>query len=99
MNQIEALQRLKRLGTQEFETRDAAAALSVTSPNAHMILQGLARAGLLTHVSRGRWLVGADVPVFTRPELIFAPYPACVSLQSALFHHVWWSRYQRSSTP
>ncbi len=87
MNQIEALQRLKRLGTHGFETRDAAAALKVTSPNAHMILQRLARAGLLTHVSRGRWLVGTDVPLFTLPELISAPYPAYVSLQSALFHH------------
>lgn len=87
MNQIEALRRLKRLGTQGFETRDAAAALSVTSPNAHMILQRLAGAGLLTHVSRGRWLLGADVSPLTLPELISAPYPAYVSLQSALFHH------------
>jgi predicted transcriptional regulator of viral defense system len=87
MNQIEALQRLKRLGTPGFETRDAVAALDVTAPNAHMILQRLARAGLVIHVSRGRWLQSADVPPFTLPELISAPYPAYISLQSALFHH------------
>lgn len=87
MNQIEALHRLKRLGTHGFETRDAAAALDVTAANAHMILRRLARAGLLIHVSRGRWLQSTDVPLFALPELISAPYPAYISLQSALFHH------------
>jgi predicted transcriptional regulator of viral defense system len=87
MNQIEALQRLKRLGAHGFETRDAAAALAVTAANAHMILRRLAHAGLLIHVSRGRWLQSTNVSPFALPELISAPYPAYVSLQSALFHH------------
>ncbi len=87
MNQIEALRRLKRLGTHGFETRDAAAALEVNAANAHMILRRLAHAGLLVHVSRGRWLQSADVPPFALPEFISAPYPAYISLQSALFHH------------
>jgi predicted transcriptional regulator of viral defense system len=87
MTQIEALQRLKRLGTHGFETRDAAALLSVTPANANMILSRLARNGLLTHVTRGRWILGGDVQRFALPELISAPYPAYVSLQSALFHH------------
>ncbi|MEJ1961758.1 MAG: hypothetical protein WDO56_09500 [Gammaproteobacteria bacterium] len=87
MNQVEAVQRLKRLGTHGFETRDAAAVLDVTAANANMILRRLAHSGLLIHVSRGRWLQSADVPPFALPELISAPYPAYVSLQSALFHH------------
>ena len=87
MNQVEAVQRLKRLGTHGFETRDAAAALDVTAANAHMILRRLAQSGLLIHVSRGRWLQSADVPPFALPELISAPHPAYISLQSALFHH------------
>ena len=87
MNQIEALQRLKRIGAHGFETRDAAAALGVKAANAHMILRRLASAGLLVHVSRGLWLKSADVPAFALPELISAPYPAYVSLQSAFFHH------------
>src|SRR5262245_3032461 len=76
MNQVEAVQRLKRLGTHGFETLDAAAALDVTAVNAHMILRRLAHAGLLVHVSRGRWLQRANVPPFALPELISAPYPA-----------------------
>lgn len=87
MNQVEAVQRLKRLGTAGFETRDAAAALGVTAANANMILRRLADAGLLVHVSRGRWLQSAEAPPFALPELISAPYPAYISLQSALFHH------------
>ncbi|HEY4212859.1 MAG TPA: hypothetical protein VGM84_15360 [Steroidobacteraceae bacterium] len=86
MNQIEALQRLKPLGI-GFETRDAAAALDVTPANAHMILSRLARGGLLSHLTRGRWLQGSQVSRFAIPELISAPSPAYVSLQSALFHH------------
>jgi predicted transcriptional regulator of viral defense system len=87
MNQIEALQKLQRLGAPVFETRDAAALLAVTTANANVILKRLARQGMLTHLARGRWLLGREVARFTLPELISAPYPAYVSLQSALFHH------------
>ena len=44
MNQIEALRRLRRLGTPVFETRDASALLDVTPANANMILRRLAKA-------------------------------------------------------
>lgn len=87
MKQIEALQRLKRLGDNGFETRDAAALLGVTRANAHMILRRLERGGLLTHVTHGRWLSGRETHRFNLPELISAPSPSYVSLQSALFHH------------
>jgi predicted transcriptional regulator of viral defense system len=87
VNQIEALQKLQQLGAPVFETRDAAALLAVKPDNANEILRRLAKRGMLTHLSRGRWLLGRDVARFTLPELISAPYPAYVSLQSALFHH------------
>ncbi|MGH8132565.1 MAG: type IV toxin-antitoxin system AbiEi family antitoxin domain-containing protein, partial [Steroidobacteraceae bacterium] len=63
------------------------ALLGVTPANANMILRRLEHGGLLTHVSRGRWLSTQEIHRFALPELISAPYPACVSLQSALFHH------------
>lgn len=87
MNQIEALKRLKTFGTSGFETRDAAALLGVRAANANMILRRLARHGLILHVSRGRWLGSDAVDRFVLPELITAPSPAYVSMQSALFHH------------
>ena len=85
MNQIEALRRLRGLGTPVFETRDASALLGVTPANANMILRRLADQELITHLSRGRWSTRASLPRFVLPELISAPSPAYVSMQSALF--------------
>ena len=87
MNQIEALRRLQGLGTSVFETRDASALLSVTPANANMILRRLADQGQLVHLARGRWLSAPGISRFALPELISAPSPAYVSMQSALFHH------------
>lgn len=86
MNQIEALRRLRQLGTPVFETRDASALLGVTPANASVILRRLAERGFVTPLSRGRWLIDTALPRFALPELISAPYPAYVSMQSALFH-------------
>ena len=85
MNQIEALRRLQQLGAPVFETRDASALLQVSPANANMILRRLADQKLLTHLARGKWMTGT-VPRFALPELISAPYPSYVSMQSALFH-------------
>lgn len=86
MNQIEALRRLRQLDTPVFETRDASALLGVTPANASTILRRLADKKFVTPLSRGRWLLGTSLPRFALPELISAPYPAYVSMQSALFH-------------
>jgi predicted transcriptional regulator of viral defense system len=86
VNQIEAFRRLQQLGTPVFETRDASALLSVTPGNANKILRRLSDQKLLTHLSRGRWLIGSDLARFALPELISAPHPSYVSMQSALFH-------------
>lgn len=86
MNQIEALHRLRQLGAPVFETRDASALLDVSPANANMILRRLADQELITHLARGRWLMGSSLPRFALPELISAPDPAYVSMQSALFY-------------
>ena len=87
MNQIEALQRLRTLATPVVETRDVAALLQATTSNATTILRRLAQRGMITHLARGRWLMNEKLDRLALPELISAPYPAYVSLQSALFHH------------
>jgi predicted transcriptional regulator of viral defense system len=87
MNQIEALQRLRKLGAPVFETRDAAALLAVTPANANIILRRLADQQMLVHLARGKWLLGTTVARFMLAEQLAAPQPAYVSLQSALFHH------------
>jgi predicted transcriptional regulator of viral defense system len=87
MNQIEALQRLQALATPVVESRDVAAILQVSASNATTILRRLGAEGMIVHLSRGRWLVDKKVDRFALPELISAPQPAYISLQSALFHH------------
>jgi predicted transcriptional regulator of viral defense system len=87
MNQIEALQGLRTLAAPVVESRDVAALLQVSTSNATTILRRLAHAGMIVHLSRGRWLVKQKIDRFALPELISAPYPAYISMQSALFHH------------
>ncbi len=87
MNQIEALQRLRALAAPVVESRDVAAVLQVSQSNATTILRRLAAQGLVVHLSRGRWLVSDKIDRLALPELISAPYPAYVSMQSALFQH------------
>jgi predicted transcriptional regulator of viral defense system len=87
MNQIEALQRLRTLVAPVVETRDVAALLQVSTSNATAILRRLASKAMIVHLSRGRWLVNEKIDRLALPELILAPYPAYISLQSALFHH------------
>lgn len=87
MNQIEAMRRLTALGAPAFSTRDVAALLHVTPANANMILRRLQRHGFVTHLARGRWGTATRIAPFALPELLSAPDPAYVSLQSALFHH------------
>jgi predicted transcriptional regulator of viral defense system len=87
MNQIEALQRLRTLATPAVESRDVAALLQVSASNATTILRRLAAEEMIIHLSRGRWLVDQKTDRLALPELISAPDPAYISLQSALFHH------------
>jgi len=87
MNQIEALRRVRALQTPVVESRDVAALLQVSASNATTIMRRLADADMITHLSRGRWLIDQKIDRIALPELISAPSPAYVSLQSALFLH------------
>ena len=87
MNQLEALRRIERFGVEAFATRDVASLLRVTPVNAHMILSRLARQNFLVHLARGRWALARTLQRMMLPEHVTAPYPACLSLQTALFQH------------
>ena len=87
MNQIEALRQLRTLATPIVETRDVAALLRVSISNATTIMRRLAQSSMVTHLSRGKWLVTTSIDHLALPELLAAPWPAYVSLQSALFNH------------
>jgi predicted transcriptional regulator of viral defense system len=87
MNQSKALGRLRKLRTSFFTTGDIAAALRLTAAAANMVATRLATNGLLVHLARGRWALGEKVNPLALPQYLTAPYPAYISLQTALFHH------------
>jgi predicted transcriptional regulator of viral defense system len=85
LNQIEALRRIRGLGVPGFETRDVAALLRVSPANASVLLSRLARGGFVRRVARGLWAADDAAGPDRLVEQLAAPYPAYVSLQSALF--------------
>ncbi len=87
MNGAEALARLQRLGVPVVTTGESAAALRVSAGAAHKTLQRLAEAGLIARVTRGIWALSLPVVPLLLPEHLTAPFPAYVSLQTALWHH------------
>jgi predicted transcriptional regulator of viral defense system len=87
MNQSAALGRLRELGTPFFTTGDMAAVLKLSTPATNMVATRLAKNGLLVHLARSRWALGERVNPLALPQHLAAPYPAYISLQTALFHY------------
>lgn len=87
MNQVEALARMEALGQPFFHTKDVAAALGVTGTNANKLVTRLAAGGFVIRLARGKWMLARERNKMLVPEELTAPYPAYISLQSALYHH------------
>jgi predicted transcriptional regulator of viral defense system len=87
VKQIEALAKIESLGHAFFETRDVAAVLRVSSTNANKIATRLADAGFVIRLARGRWALPRNLNKLAVPEQLAAPYPAYISLQTALYQH------------
>lgn len=88
MRAAEALSRLLRLGVPVVRTSEAAAVLEQSRETASKMLGRLADAGLLVRIRHGLWWLGrGPVDPLALPEYLTAPYPAYISLYTALFHH------------
>lgn len=87
MNAVVALSRLRKLGVPALDTADAAAALGLTVAAASQTLARLAQAGLLLRVRHGTWWLEGPIDPLRLPEYLTAPFPAYVSLQTALHRH------------
>lgn len=87
MKPTDALAILRRLGVPAIDTADAAAALGLTTTAASKQLARLARAGLLRPVRQGTWWLEDELDPLRLPEYLTAPFPAYVSLQTALHRH------------
>lgn len=84
MTSLEALATLRRLGVPAVDTADAAAALGLASAAASQTLARLAKAGLVRRVRHGTFWLEDTLDVLRLPEILTAPLPSYVSLQTAL---------------
>jgi predicted transcriptional regulator of viral defense system len=84
---VAALTALVAIDAPVFTTTDAAIRLGLPNAHASTILARLAAAGQVIRLRRGVWARPAGVDALALPEYLTAPFPAYVSLQSALYLH------------
>ena len=87
MRLVDVLTTLGSMDAPVFTTRQAATRLRVPNAHASVLLARLAAAGHLVRLRRGVWAAPGGVDPLALPELLTAPFPAYVSLQSALYLH------------
>jgi predicted transcriptional regulator of viral defense system len=87
VNAAKALALLRGLDAPAFTTADAAARLRISPLAATHTLRRLATAGIARRVRRGLWTVREHLDPLSLADLVTAPHPAYVSLQTALHLH------------
>jgi len=87
MKPVETLAKLEALGHPLFETRDLAALLGVADSSATRAATRLSNSGAIIKLARGKWAMTRNVNRLAIPEHLASPFPAYVSLQSALYYH------------
>lgn len=87
MKPVETLAKLEALGHPLFETRDLAVLLGVANSSATRAATRLAQSGAIVKLARGKWAVARNVNRLGIPEHLTSPFPAYISLQSALYYH------------
>jgi predicted transcriptional regulator of viral defense system len=87
MNSLAALTVIVSMDVPVFTTADAAIGLRASNGHASVILARLAAAGQIVRLRRAVWALPQRVDSLALPEHLTAPFPAYVSLQSALYVH------------
>ena len=80
--------KLKALKVPVIQTSDASACLRITRQHASQVLGRLAKANVVFPIARGLWAFTDSADSLTFPEYLTAPFPAYISLQTALYYHV-----------
>ncbi len=87
MTLLNALAAIRSMDTPVFTTREVAGRLRVPNGHASVSLARLAAAGQVMRLRRGVWALPKRVDPLALPEYLTSPFPAYVSLQSALYLH------------
>jgi predicted transcriptional regulator of viral defense system len=87
MTLLAALSTIASMNAPVFTTSDAATRLRVANGHASVVLARLAASGQVIRLRRGVWALPNRVDPLALPEYLTSPFPAYVSLQSALYLH------------
>ena len=87
MRTTDAYGELLQIGRPVVETREAAARLRASTSNTSHLLRSVERAGLVRRLRHGLWALDPDVDASVIAPYLTAPFPAYVSLWSALARH------------
>lgn len=87
MTLLDALSTIASMDAAVFSTSDVAARLRVPNGHASVMLARLAASGHVLRLRRGVWSLPGRVDSLALPEYLTSPFPAYVSLQSALYLH------------
>ncbi len=86
MKSIDAYQKILELDVSVFQTRDIVAYFNINTSHASKILERLAESSQIIRLSRGRWGIKDRIDILQLPELLTAPYPSYISLQTGLYY-------------
>ena len=87
MRSADAYGDLLRLGRPIIEAREAAARLGLSLKRTNLLLRSLEQAGLARRLRPALWALGHDPDPFSVPPYLTAPFPAYISIWSALARH------------
>lgn len=87
MKAMDAYGDLRRMGSAVVTTREAAARLKTSARNASRALREMQHAGLVRRLRQGLWALDPEIEQFAVAPHLTAPFPAYVSLFSALHRH------------
>ena len=86
MKLIDAYTELLELKLPVLQTKDVAAYFNISINHANKLLSRISESKRIVHIRRGTW-VFPDIEPLILPSLLTAPFPAYVSLQTALYYH------------
>ncbi len=87
MRLLEAKQKIQGLRIPLLQTHEVAKILDLSNSQASLILHRLQEANEIVSIKKGLWLLEKDTNAFSIGEYLARPYPAYISLQSALYLH------------
>lgn len=87
MKLIEFFRQIQQLNEAVVCTRDVAVCLGITTSHASKLLARLEQSQQVVHLGRGIWTLQTELNPLVIPQYLVAPFPAYISLQSALYHH------------